>query len=231
MFGAAITLILHGFALALSLTGKGSVFPQPLSKREEQDCFMRMWAGDRAAREKLILHNMRLVTHIIHKYYTTQSDHEDLISIGTIGLVKAVDSYKANKNTAFPTYACTCIKNEIFMVFRNARKHSVLMFPGRTVSADGEGPNVDVLDMAQDPFDVQLALEKDEDCRRVRELVEARLDERAREIIRLRYGIGGSAPMTQREVAARLNISRSYVSRIEKRALEELGQFMMTEDS
>jgi RNA polymerase sporulation-specific sigma factor len=223
MFGVVVALLLHGYTLCLRLTGRGGSFPRPLTKDEESGALDAMRKGDGTAREKLIMHNLRLVPHVIKKYYVDAADQDDLISIGTIGLVKAIDSFSPDKKAKLPTYACICIQNEIFMHFRNLRKRQGELSLSDPLEAESDGSPLSVMDVLQADDDVQDRLEHEEECRRVRTLVDSALDERQRDIIRLRYGLGGSRPLTQREVAERFSISRSYVSRIEKKALEELA--------
>ncbi|MCL1806165.1 MAG: RNA polymerase sporulation sigma factor SigK [Oscillospiraceae bacterium] len=224
MFGAVVTLLLQGYMLCLRLTGRGGSFPRPLTKKEEEQVLDAMSTGDRTAREKLIMHNLRLVPHVIKKYYVGAADQDDLISIGTIGLVKAIDSFSPEKKAKLPTYACICIQNEIFMHFRNLRKRQGEVSLSDPIEAEGDGGSpLSVMDVLQADDDVQERLEHEEECRRVRLLVDTSLDERQREIIRLRYGLGDERPLTQREVAERFGISRSYISRIEKKALEILA--------
>ena len=223
MFSVVVTLLLHGYALCLRLTGRGGSFPRPLTKKEEGEALAAMAGGDAAAREKLIMHNLRLVPHVIKKYYVGATDQDDLISIGTIGLVKAIDSFSADKKAKLPTYACICIQNEIFMHFRGLRKRAGELSLSDPLEAESDGSPLSVMDVLQADDDVQDRLEHEEECRRVRQLVDTVLDDRQREIIRLRYGLGGGRPLTQREVAERFGISRSYVSRIEKKALETLA--------
>ena len=226
MFGAVVTLLLHGYVLCLRLTGRGGSFPRPLTKTEEAAALKAMAEGDAAAREKLIMHNLRLVPHVIKKYYVGLTDQDDLISIGTIGLVKAIDSFSPHKKTKLPTYACTCIQNEIFMHFRGLRKRAGEVSLSDPLESDAEGAPLSVMDVLQADDDVQDRLEHEDECRRVRQLVGTALDGRQREIISLRYGLDGARPLTQREVAERFGISRSYVSRIEKKALETLAEGM-----
>jgi len=228
MFGAVISILLNGYALCLRLTGKGGSFPRPLSKEEEEEALAKMALGDRHAREKLITRNMRLVPHIIKKYYVNADDQDDLISIGTIGLVKAIDSFSPEKSTKLATYACTCIQNEIFMYFRSVRKRSGEVFLSDPLESEIDGSPLAVIDVLQTDDGVQEKLELEDECRNVRKLVDEQLEPRQREIIVLRYGMDSVRPLTQREVAGRLGISRSYVSRIEKRALEILAAHMPT---
>jgi RNA polymerase sporulation-specific sigma factor len=226
MFGTVVALLLHGYTLCLRLTGRGGSFPRPLTKEEESDALTAMAGGDLSARETLIMHNLRLVPHVIKKYYVGLTDQEDLISIGTIGLVKAIDSFSTDKKTKLPTYACTCIQNEIFMHFRGLRKRAGDVSLFDPLENDADGAPLSVMDVLQTDDGVQDRLEHEEECRRVRQLVDSALDGRQREIICLRYGLYGDSPLTQREVAERFGISRSYISRIEKRALAALAEKM-----
>ena len=209
--------------LALHITGSGS-FPRPLSAREEQECLQKIQQGDTAAKNKLIEHNLRLVAHIIKKYYTQSADQEDLISIGTIGLIKGISSFDPEKGARLATYAARCIENEILMYFRSQKKLQGEVSLSDSIETDKEGNALQLMDvvgvddtMLDDIHDRDSAL-------RLHQIIRERLTTREAEIIRLRYGLGGTIPLTQREIAASFGISRSYVSRIEKRALEKLRQ-------
>jgi RNA polymerase sporulation-specific sigma factor len=197
-----------------------------MTQTEEASALADMASGDRRARERLITHNMRLVPHIIKKYYVGATDQDDLISIGTIGLVKAIDSFSPEKNTKLATYSCTCIQNEIFMYFRSLKKRAGEVFLYDPLEGEADGAALSVMDVLQADDDVQERLEREDECRRVRRLVAERLEPRQREIVSMRYGLSGTQPLTQREVAGHLGISRSYVSRIEKKALETLEEHM-----
>ncbi len=228
MFGGVVSLLLHGYYFCLRLTGRGGSFPSPLTVAEENEALAAMAKGNKVAREKLIMHNLRLVPHVIKKYYTNVTDQDDLISIGTIGLVKAIDSFSPDKKAKLATYACICIQNEIFMHFRGIKKRSGDVSLSEPLEADSDGLPLSVMDVLQAEDDVQERLEREEERLRIRTLVESSLEGRQRDIIRLRYGLGGSPPLTQREVADHFCISRSYVSRIEKKALETLAGQMPT---
>lgn len=206
------------FALHLA----GSSFPKPLDFREEQRCFAEMKAGDRAARDKLVNHNLRLVAHIIKKYNTSPCEQEDLISIGTIGLIKAVDSFKAEKGTRFSTYASRCIENEILMHFRQSKKHQGTVYISEPLDVDVEGNALTLMDIMSDEKNLELEYELKNDIHRVKSLIDKHLNPREKEIVLLRFGLFGNEPLTQNEIALRLNISRSYVSRIEKKAVSFL---------
>lgn len=206
---------------ALHLESSGS-FPKPLSARREKECFEEMKAGDLAARDELIEHNLRLVAHIIKKYYAMANDQEDLISIGTIGLIKAVNTFCADKGARFATYASRCIENEILMHFRNIKKSAGNVYFNDPIDTDNDGNSLTMLDIMALDDDIADALDLKIKSEQLKKYIDDALDERERQIILMRYGIKANLPMTQREVAAVLNISRSYVSRIEKRALLKL---------
>ena len=213
-------LALGGMLCSLQLS-TGS-FPRPLSPREERDCLERAAAGDLNARNTLIERNLRLVAHIMKKYYAAESDQEDLISIGTIGLIKGVSTFKPDKNVRLATYASRCIENEILMYFRSQRKLAGEVSLSDSLDGEGEGNPLSLIDTISVDDTMLDDLDLRESCEKVRECVERVLNEREQEIIRLRYGLDDRHPLTQREIAARCGISRSYVSRIEKRALEKL---------
>lgn len=224
MLSAFISFALSNLMfLALHISSAGS-FPKPLSKKEEEECLRLLKTGDKSARDKLIEHNLRLVAHVIKKYYTPTSDPNDLISIGTIGLIKAVSSFDTDKGIRFATYAARCIENEMLMYCRTLKKTSLDVSLSDSIETDREGNALTFSDvLAVDDTlveDIDLKLR----CEKLYKLIEKCLDPREREIIILRYGFFGEEPLTQREVAQRLKISRSYVSRIEKKALEQLRQ-------
>lgn len=199
-----------------------SCFPKPLSTKEEREYLGRMAQGDPDARAVLIERNLRLVSHICKKYYSKTNDNEDLISIGTIGLIKAVDSFDYTKGTRLSTYASRCVENEILMYFRSLKKQNGEIFMGDTLETDKQGNPLTVEDLISDDTDIVEELEKKRRIGEMTELIRNMTDEREKEIIILRYGLNNAKPLTQREVAERLNISRSYVSRIEKKVLEDL---------
>jgi len=222
MFSVLISLALQNLLyLALHLENTGS-FPKPLSASEERRCFELYANGDESARNKLIEHNLRLVAHIVKKYYTATDDQEDLISIGTIGLIKAVNTFSYGKGTRFATYASRCIENQILMHFRNMKKTSGDVYINDPIETDKDGNPLTLMDLVADESniieDIDLKLKSEQ----LHRLIEQFLSERERYIIRLRYGLDGHKAMRQREVANKLKISRSYVSRIEKKALEKL---------
>lgn len=207
--------------LALHL-GNHSSFPPPLKRSDEKIYLDRMKNGDMEARNKLIEHNLRLVAHIMKKYYSSNSDHEDLLSIGTIGLIKGINSFDQEKGTRLATYAAKCIDNEILMHFRNMRKSAQDVSMNEPIESDNEGNPLTLMDIIQVEDEIVEKLNLAIDVRRVRVYVDEIENERDREIIKMRYGMGTECPKTQREVAKEMNISRSYVSRIEKRVLCQL---------
>ena len=215
-------LALGGMLCSLQLS-TGS-FPRPLSPKEEQHYLERAAAGDLEARNVLVERNLRLVAHIMKKYYASESDQEDLISIGTIGLIKAVSSYKLDKNIRLATYASRCIENEILMHFRAGRKRAQDVSLSELIETGTDGAALELQDVVAGEEDLLEELSSRENARRLRSAVEAVLTDQEREVICTRYGLFGRQAQKQREVAARLGISRSYVSRIEKRALERLRE-------
>ena len=221
MFPAISFIMSNLMFLALHIA-KGGCFPKPLSAKEEAECFRRMREGDGEAKSKLIEHNLRLVAHITKKYYATGGDQDDLISIGTIGLIKAVTSFKSDKGSRFATYASRCIENEILMYFRNIKKSAQDVSISDTIDTDRDGNSLTYMDIMADEDtlfeDIDLKLR----TKKLYEVLEKSLSPREHEIVTLRYGLYGRKPLTQRETAQKLGISRSYVSRIEKKALETL---------
>lgn len=226
MLSASFMLLVSSALLMLRLGDNASSFPRPLKPQEEQQYIERAIQGDLEARNILIEHNLRLVMHIIKKYYTSAADTEDLVSIGTIGLIKGVSTYRPDKGVRLATYASKCIENEILMHFRGQKKTAGDVSLSDALDADGEGEGLALLDTIACDQDMLEDLSRKEAADQVRKAVDAVLEGREAEVIRLRYGLSGEAPLPQREVADRIGISRSYVSRIEKRALEKLrGRF------
>ena len=222
MLSAAFYLLTHSLLLSLHLAGETGSFPKPLSAAEERAYLERCAQGDLEARNVLVERNLRLVAHIVKKYYTQESEQDDLISIGTIGLIKGISSFKSDKGTRLATYAAKCIENEILMYFRGKKKTQNEVSLSDSLDTDKDGNNLYLMDIVGEDDTMYADLQDKEDCIRVRSLVRECLTPREQEIISLRYGLGGHMPRTQREIAAKLGISRSYVSRIEKRALEKL---------
>ncbi|MBR2465532.1 MAG: RNA polymerase sporulation sigma factor SigK [Clostridia bacterium] len=214
-------LLLRFISLILSVDSTQN-FPPPLSAEEEREAFLKMKAGDGKARDKIIEHNLRLVSHIIKKYYTSYPSPDELISVGSLGLIKAVDSFKSDHGTRFATYGARCVQNEILMYFRSMKKNSSEIYINDVIDIDKDGNPLTYLDIIGTDEDITEEIDLKIHTDRVLLLVEEVLDTREREIIVLRYGLRGYKPRTQREVAKYLGISRSYVSRIEKKALEKM---------
>jgi RNA polymerase sporulation-specific sigma factor len=207
--------------LVLHVTNSGS-FPKPLSAAEERHYLELFKNGDMAAKNVLIEHNLRLVAHIIKKYYSNARDQDDLISIGTIGLIKAVSTFDSDKGTRLATYAARCIENEVLMYFRNQKKTAQDVYMNDPIDTDKDGNQLTLVDVVScdDTVLEDVDLKMKSEC--LHKYIKTVLDGREQIIIQMRYGIDGYLPKTQREVAEKLNISRSYVSRIEKKALDEL---------
>ena len=214
-------LLKNLFLFALHVDNS-SVFPRPLSKKDEQECFEKMAAGDRAARNKLIEHNLRLVAHIVKKYAQVPAEQDELISVGTIGLIKAVSSFDYTKGAKFATYASRCIENEILMNFRAAKKSAGDIYINEPVETDKDGNTMTLIDIIDDGVDIHEQVELTIRSKQLYRFLASCLDERETELIVYRYGLYGGAPHTQNETADKLGISRSYVSRIEKRAIQKL---------
>ena len=221
MIGGMVLSLLGGlWLLTLHVSSSGS-FPRPLTARQERECLERMKNGDRAARNELVEHNLRLVAHIVKKYYAASGEQDDLISIGTIGLIKAVETFSLEKNTKFATYASRCIENEILMYFRVRRKTAGDVSLEDPIDTDRDGNSLTLMELMSDEEDIIGRLDltlKAEKLRRIFGILEPR----EQQGLRLRYGLNNRLPLTQREVAKKLGISRSYVSRIEKHAIEKL---------
>ena len=207
------------FALHL---GTPNLFPKPLSKKDEDEAVKKAINGDINARNLLIEHNLRLVVHIIKKYYANNSDQDDLISIGTIGLIKGINSFRPDKNVRLATYASRCIENEILMYFRAAKKTAQDVSMNEPIETDSEGNPLTLADIISTDDTIVDDLQEKTNRIRVRKLVENIKNKRDKTIIIMRYGLDNSEPMTQQEVADFLGISRSYVSRIETRVLAEM---------
>ena len=222
MLSPVIFLILNGLFFTLRLSGGGGSFPRPLKPEEEREYLERWAKGDMEARNVLIERNLRLVAHIVKKYYAQTGDQDDLISIGTIGLIKGVSTFKPEKNVRLATYASRCIENEILMHFRAQKKLQGEVSLSEAIETDKAGNALYLQDVVGANDTMQEDLEGREDQRLIRRLVGECLTPREADVIRRRYGLDGHPPQTQRQVAAAYGISRSYVSRIEKRALEKL---------
>ncbi len=218
-------VILKFISLILGIADKDA-FPAPLSAKEEAEGFRKMKEGDKNARAVLIEHNLRLVSHIIRKYYSSYSEQEELLSIGSLGLIKAVDTFNPERGIRFATYGAKCIQNEILMYFRSFKKTSMEVSINDTIDIDKDGNPLTYLDIIGADEEIAESIEMKIYVEKLLAAVEKLLCGREKEIIILRYGLRGYKPMTQKEIARHLNISRSYVSRIEKKALVTLkGSF------
>lgn len=221
MFFELLTQIVSQlFYLALHVTGAGS-FPPPLSSKREAELLALKEQGDETAKNELIEHNLRLVAHVVKKYYTAD-DQDDLISIGTIGLIKAVNTFKADKKIRLATYAARCIENEILMHFRNNKKYAQDVYISDPIDTDKNGNTLTLIDIIADEGNIEDEIDTKIKVQKLRVILNGTLDERELQIINMRYGLGGQKELTQREIAKKLGISRSYVSRIETAALEKL---------
>lgn len=221
-----LTTVSRFLGLFLRVSGANS-FPPPLSKDREREMFLRARAGDAEARNILIEHNLRLVAHIVKKYYLSYKDQEDLLSVGTVGLIKAIDSFDVENGARFATYAGKCLQNEILMYFRSQKKHAMETSINEPVDVDKEGNPLTYLDILSDDEDIVEQLDVKLKHSRVYRAVREILDERERAVIVLRYGLTEEGRVyAQREVAERMHISRSYVSRIEKAALSKIRAYL-----
>lgn len=209
------------FTFILHICGNGK-FPKPLSEEKEKEYLLKSKNGDIKARNILVEHNLRLVAHIIKKYYAVNVDQDDLVSIGTIGLIKAINTFDMDKNIKLSSYASRCIENEILMHFRNLKKSSQNVSLEDAVDIDKDGNTLKLMDLLSIDDDFADNLDKKLNFQKINKYLTETLTKRELQIINLRYGLNGSKPLTQREVSSIMNISRSYVSRIEKKALEKL---------
>ncbi len=213
------------FFFVLRVQGADGSFPKPLGPEEEKELLRKLREeGDETARVKLIEHNLRLVAHIVKKYYAASSEQDDLISIGTIGLIKAVATFKPDKNIRLATYASKCIQNELLMYFRQKRKTSSEVSLSETIDSDSDGDSLALEDMISCEDEGLVAVEEQDRYLAMHRALSDTLTPRERAIIKLRYGLGLAEALPQREIAKQLGISRSYVSRIEKKALQKLRE-------
>ena len=219
---AAAWLVLSSLLYSLQLqTGS---FPKPLTQEEEQRLLELSAKGDLEARNTLIERNLRLVAHIMKKYYAQTADQEDLISIGTIGLIKGITTFDASKGARLATYAARCVENEILMHFRSQKKSSQDVSLSDYIETGADGAPLELMDVVSQDEDLLEKISTRQMTRQMREAVETVLTQQERQVIVLRYGLGNQRPLRQREVAQKIGLSRSYVSRIEKRALEKLKE-------
>ena len=218
-----ISTILNNFLFFFLHLKSPSSFPKPLSAEKEKELLFRMKKqNDTKARQELIEHNLRLVSHIIKKYYSGYDEQEDLISIGTIGLIKAIDSFDMDKGIRFATYGARCIENEILMFFRGKKKDANVVSVNEPIDVDSEGNPLTLIDVIYVDDTISDDIDLKRKTTRLYGLIEQLTDERDKDIIIKRYGLYNTKELTQREIAKEMGISRSYVSRIEKRVLNEL---------
>lgn len=201
-------------------------FPPPLPKEKERELFLKARNGDLSARNKLIEHNLRLVAHIVKKYYTTAPDQDDLVSVGTVGLIKAIDSYNIENGSKFATYAGKCLQNEILMYFRSQKKHQAVTSINDPVDIDKDGNPLTYLEIIAAPDDIVDSLDKKIKLEKIVKAIKTVLTDREKKIMMLRYGLNKSGRhYAQRDVAQMLGISRSYVSRLEKSAIDKIREY------
>ena len=223
-----LTLLKNLIIFSSYMTEKSS-FPKPLSKEKEQEYLVLSAKGDKDAKEILVKHNLRLVAHIAKKY-ANYGDNDELISIGSIGLIKAVESFKSDKGTSLATYASRCIENEILMTMRTTKKHRSNVSLNEPIGVDKDGNELVIMDMLESDQNVIEDVENSIMMEKLTAITKSVLDKREYEIIKMRYGLENTGALTQREVAKKVNIARSYVSRIEKKALEKIKKSVNKED-
>ena len=223
-----LTLLKNLIIFSSYMTEKSS-FPKPLSKEKEQEYLKKSANGDKDAKEILVKHNLRLVAHIAKKY-ANYGDNDELISIGSIGLMKAIESFKSDKGTSLATYASRCIENEILMTMRTSKKHRSNVSLNEPIGVDKDGNELVIMDMLESDQNVIEDVENSIMMEKLSQITKSALDEREYQIIKLRYGLENTGALTQREVAKKFNISRSYVSRIEKKALEKIKKSVNKDD-
>lgn len=221
MFRKIVSFLFKDFYI-FTAAYSNNVFPDPLSHEEEDECIKKHLLGDKLSRDKLINHNLRLVAHIVKKYENNKDDVDDLISIGTIGLIKGIDSFSNKAGTRLTTYCAKCIENEILMYYRSDKKNSKNVSLNESIGFDKDGNEITILDILKTPTpDYASDIQKDNNIKLLKKYFSV-LNDREMDIINKRYGLNGYEEATQKEIAKSLNISRSYVSRIEKRALTKM---------
>ena len=223
MLSATVWLIFSSMLYTLRL-GTGGSFPKPLTAQEERHYLALAAAGDETARNILVERNLRLVAHIMKKYYAQTADQEDLISIGTIGLIKGISTFDPSKGARLATYAARCVENEILMHFRAQKKTASDVSLSEYIETGKDGAALSLMEVICSEEDLFDDLSTKELHAKLHAAMARCLTEREREILSMRYGVGGNPPLPQREVAKYCGISRSYVSRIEKKALQKLGE-------
>ena len=222
------TLLLRFISLILGIED-GESFPPPLSKDEEARLFSEMQKGDESARDKIIEHNLRLVSHIIRKYYSSYEYPDELLSVGSLGLIKAVDSFKPTFGTRFATYGAKCVQNEILMFFRGKKKRGIEISINDQIDVDKDGNPLTYLDIVSVEDTIADDIDKKIQINKALNYIKNNLDDREKQILIMRYGLGNTRAYAQREVAEKLAISRSYVSRIEKTALNKIYKYLSCE--
>ena len=228
MFSTIIGYILANM-LFFALHLESRVLPDPLTPKQEREEFEKYFAGDIKARDNLIKHNLRLVAHVVKKYYSTSVEQDDLMSIGTIGLIKAVQSFSRDKDVRFSTYASKCIDNEVLMYLRKLRQNDTVVYLEDSIDNENKDGKLTLKDSIQDDFEIDEYCETQEMKQMVSNTVLEKLDGRQRQIIILRYGLFGNTPQTQQQICEMLGISRSYVSRLEKKAVEILREQILNQ--
>ena len=221
MFRLLLELATNLYYFALHVKNAG-IFPSVLTEAKENELLKRSAEGDIDARNKLIEHNLRLVAHIVKKFYASGAEQDDLISIGTIGLIKGISTFKPDKGIRLATYASRCIENEILMFFRSRKKTAQDVFISDPIDTDKDGNALTLIDIIADKNDITEEIETKLKLEKLERILPVCLDERERKIIKMRYGLENTPELTQNEIAKKLKISRSYVSRIEKSALNKL---------
>lgn len=225
----SLFLLLKNLVIFSSYVTEKSSFPKPLSKEKEEEYVRLTEQGDKEAKEILIKHNLRLVAHIAKKY-ANYGDNDELISVGSIGLIKAIDSFKTGRGTQLATYASRCIENEILMTLRVTKKHRQSVSLSDPIGVDKDGNELTIMDMLSEGGSVIEDVESNILMEKLGEITSKCLTDREYEIVKMRYGLGGVPALTQREVATRFGISRSYVSRIEKHALAKIKERLVEEE-
>ena len=225
----SLFLLLKNLVIFSSYVTEKSSFPKPLSKEKEEEYVQLAEQGDKEAKEILIKHNLRLVAHIAKKY-ANYGDNDELISVGSIGLIKAIDSFKTGRGTQLATYASRCIENEILMTLRVTKKHRQSVSLSDPIGVDKDGNELTIMDMLSEGGSVIEDVESNILMEKLGEITSKCLTDREYEIVKMRYGLGGVPALTQREVATKFGISRSYVSRIEKHALAKIKERLVEEE-
>lgn len=225
MLASAIMLFLRSLYFTLRVSS-GGAFPKPLSEEEERECLIKSANGDVDAKNKLIEHNLRLVAHVVKKYYSASMDNDDLISIGTIGLIKAISNFDVERGAKLATYAARCVENEILMYFRSMKRQVSEMSLSEPIDNDSEGNELSFIDIISSDDSMLDKIDDEDNQNRLNKFIEEKLNDREKMIVKMRYGLDGYNAATQREIAELFGISRSYVSRIEKKALKKLHEVM-----